>query len=59
MLLRMYTRWAEQHAYKIDHLAETQGEEAGIRSATVKDLGTGAQTSGLSHVRLALPGGAV
>jgi peptide chain release factor 2 len=35
MLLRMYTRWAEQHGYKIEYLEETQGEEAGIKSATV------------------------
>jgi peptide chain release factor 2 len=35
MLLRMYTRWAEQHGYKIEFLEETQGEEAGIKSATV------------------------
>src|SRR5262249_41210186 len=35
MLLRMYTRWAEQHGYKVDYLEETAGEEAGIKSATV------------------------
>jgi len=35
MLLRMYTRWAEQHGYKIEYLEETEGEEAGIKSATV------------------------
>ncbi len=39
MLLRMYTRWAEQHGYKIDYLEETQGEEAGIKSATVQIKG--------------------
>src|SRR5437762_14169242 len=36
MLLRMYTRWAEQHGYKIDYIAETRGEEAGIKSATME-----------------------
>jgi peptide chain release factor 2 len=36
MLLRMYTRWAEQHGYKIEYLEETPGEEAGIKSATVR-----------------------
>jgi peptide chain release factor 2 len=35
MLLRMYTRWAEQRGYKIEYLEETEGEEAGIKSATV------------------------
>ena len=42
MLLRMYTRWAEQHGYKIDFLEETQGEEAGIKSATVEIRGRNA-----------------
>src|SRR5437764_3953204 len=42
MLLRMYTRWAEQHRYKIDYLAETQGEEAGIKSATIQVKGRNA-----------------
>ncbi|HEY4403541.1 MAG TPA: peptide chain release factor 2 [Xanthobacteraceae bacterium] len=39
MLLRMYTRWAEQHGYKVEYLEETQGEEAGIKSATVQIKG--------------------
>jgi len=39
MLLRMYTRWAEQHGYKIDYLEETEGEEAGIKSATIQIKG--------------------
>ncbi len=39
MLLRMYTRWAEQHGYKIEYLEETTGEEAGIKSATVQVKG--------------------
>jgi peptide chain release factor 2 len=42
MLLRMYTRWAEQHGYKIEYLEETQGEEAGIKSATVQVKGRNA-----------------
>src|SRR5438105_10800209 len=42
MLLRMYTRWAEQHGYKIEYLEETQGEEAGIKSATVQIKGRNA-----------------
>ena len=39
MLLRMYTRWAEQHGYKIEWLEETEGEAAGIKSATVQVKG--------------------
>ena len=39
MLLRMYTRWAEQHGYKVEYLEETAGEEAGIKSATVQIKG--------------------
>src|SRR6185369_6644048 len=35
MLLRMYTRWAEQHGYKVDWIEESEGEGAGIKSATV------------------------
>jgi peptide chain release factor 2 len=36
MLLRMYTRWAERQGYKVEWLEESQGEEAGLKSATVK-----------------------
>jgi peptide chain release factor 2 len=39
MLLRMYTRWAEQHGYKIELMEETEGEEAGIKSATLQIKG--------------------
>jgi peptide chain release factor 2 len=39
MLLRMYTRWAEQHGYKLEYLEETDGEEAGIKSATIQVKG--------------------
>ena len=42
MLLRMYTRWAEQHGYKVEYLEETSGEEAGIKSATVEIKGRNA-----------------
>jgi peptide chain release factor 2 len=36
MLLRMYTRWAERQGYKV-HLAEiSEGDEAGLKSATVE-----------------------
>jgi peptide chain release factor 2 len=42
MLLRMYTRWAEQHRFKVDYIEETQGEEAGIKSATIEIKGRNA-----------------
>jgi peptide chain release factor 2 len=42
MLLRMYTRWAEQHGFKIEWLEETEGEAAGIKSATVQVKGRNA-----------------
>jgi peptide chain release factor 2 len=35
MLLRMYTRWAERKRYKIEYLEESEGEGAGIKSATL------------------------
>src|SRR6266481_4283923 len=42
MLLRMYTRWAEQHGYKVEYMEETPGEEAGLKSATVAIKGRNA-----------------
>ena len=39
MLARMYLRWAEAHSYKTEWLEESPGEEAGIKSATIKILG--------------------
>src|SRR5947207_6804134 len=39
MLLRMYTRWAEQHGYKVDFLEESAGEGAGSQSATIQVRG--------------------
>ncbi len=35
MLLRMYTRWAEKKGYKLEWLEESEGEGAGIKSATL------------------------
>ena len=42
MLLRMYMRWAEQHDFKTEWLEESPGEEAGIKSATVRIMGPNA-----------------
>ena len=35
MLFRMYTRWAEQHDYKLQLIEESEGEGAGLKSATL------------------------
>jgi len=35
MLRRMYIRWAEKHGYKLQLLDESEGEQAGIKSATL------------------------
>ncbi len=42
MLTRMYTRWAEQHGYKVEWIEESPGEEAGVKSATLRFLGDNA-----------------
>jgi len=36
MLMRMYTRWAEQHGYKVQLMEQSEGEQAGIKSATLQ-----------------------
>lgn len=42
MLLRMYTRWAEQHDYKVEYLEESPGDGAGIKSGTIQIKGRNA-----------------
>jgi peptide chain release factor 2 len=42
MVLRMYSRWAEKHGYKMHLLDESRGEEAGIKSATIEIMGRNA-----------------
>lgn len=39
MLLRMYIRWAENRGFRADVLERSEGEEAGIKSATVEIRG--------------------
>jgi peptide chain release factor 2 len=42
MLARMYMRWAERRGYKVKLIDESQGEEAGIKSATMEIEGDNA-----------------
>ena len=42
MLLRMYMRWADAHGYKLEWIEESPGEEAGVKSATVRIIGQNA-----------------
>ncbi|MFC1659538.1 peptide chain release factor 2 [Pseudomonadota bacterium] len=42
MLLRMYLRWADSHNFKTEIVHQDDGEEAGIKSVTVKVGGTNA-----------------
>lgn len=39
MLLRMYMRWAENRGWRVELLDKLDGEEAGIKSATIKITG--------------------
>ncbi|WP_148505782.1 peptide chain release factor 2 [Tanticharoenia sakaeratensis] len=42
MLLRMYTRWAERRGYKVTLMESSEGEQAGIKSATLNVVGPNA-----------------
>ncbi len=42
MLLRMYYRWAEKHKFKVELIDRVNGEEAGIKSVTIKIIGKNA-----------------
>jgi peptide chain release factor 2 len=42
MLLRMYVRWAEEAGFKVDTLEYQDGDEAGIKSATIEVKGENA-----------------
>jgi peptide chain release factor 2 len=39
MLLRMYLRWAEEHRFNVEFLEESAGDEAGIKSASLRVSG--------------------
>ena len=42
MLIRMYSRWAEARGYKIQLMEQSEGEQAGIKSATLQITGANA-----------------
>ena len=42
MMQRMYMRWAEKHGYKTEIMETSEGEQAGIKSATIKVNGPSA-----------------
>lgn len=42
MLARMYTRWAEQHGYKVQLMEQSEGEQAGVKSVTLQISGANA-----------------
>ena len=42
MLLRMYSRWANSQGFKVEVMEEQSGDEAGIKSATIKVKGENA-----------------
>ncbi len=42
MLRRMYVRWAEKHDFTIEEMDEREGDEAGIKSATIMIKGRNA-----------------
>ena len=42
MLRRMYVRWADKRGFKVEEMEEREGEEAGIKSATIQIKGENA-----------------
>ena len=38
ILTRMYTRWANAKGYKVEYIEESPGEEAGLKSTTIRML---------------------
>jgi peptide chain release factor 2 len=42
MLARMYARWAQAHGYKVDVIDRSEGEQAGIKSTTLRVEGPNA-----------------
>ena len=42
MLLRMYVRWCDKHGLNVEYIEESTGDEAGLKSVTIKILGENA-----------------
>ena len=42
MLLRMYVRWCDKRGFKVEYIEESSGDEAGLKSVTIKILGENA-----------------
>ena len=42
MLLRMYVRWCDKHGFKVEYIEESTGDEAGLKSVTIKISGENA-----------------
>ena len=42
MLLRMYVRWCDKRGFKVEYIEESTGDEAGLKSVTIKILGENA-----------------
>ena len=42
MLLRMYVRWCDKRGFKVEYIEESSGDEAGLKSVTIKISGENA-----------------
>ena len=42
MLLRMYVRWCDKRGFNVEYIEESTGDEAGLKSVTIKILGENA-----------------
>ena len=42
MLLRIYVRWCDKRGFKVEYIEESTGDEAGLKSVTIKILGENA-----------------
>ena len=56
MLVRMYSRWAEAHGYKVEWLEESAGEEAGLKSASLRISAPRPATARCARTRRGLSG---
>ena len=56
MLMRMYSRWAEQHGFKVEMLEASEGEGAGLKSVTLQVSGANGLWLAQDRGRRAPPG---